>query len=134
MSQPSDRYVFDTSAWLTFIEDEAGADHVQELLEQARNGECVIYVSFMSFMEVYYITLQERREAEAQERVALMAALPVLRVEMMPTYRTPLTRRGTRSRAVRELAAFIRLQLQYANVFQVFRTTCRPLRCNHVLT
>ena len=74
MSQTPDRYVFDTSAWLTLIEDEAGADRVQELLERARSGECVIYVSFMSFMEVYYITLQERGEAEAQERVALMAA------------------------------------------------------------
>lgn len=81
MSQTPDRYVFDTSAWLTLIEDEAGADRVQELLEQASRGECVIYVSFMSFMEVYYITLQERGDAEAQQRVALMAALPVVRVE-----------------------------------------------------
>ena len=35
----------------------------------------------MSFMEVYYITLQERDVSEALERVELMAALPVLRVE-----------------------------------------------------
>jgi len=40
-----------------------------------------VLVSFMSFMEVYYITLQERDENEARERVDLMAALPVLRVE-----------------------------------------------------
>src|SRR5207244_339958 len=32
-------------------------------------------------MEVYYITMQERDQNEAQARVDLMAALPVLRVD-----------------------------------------------------
>ena len=35
MTQAVDIYVLDTSAWLTLIEDEAGADSVHELLEQA---------------------------------------------------------------------------------------------------
>ena len=85
MRQAGDMYVLDTSAWLTLIEDESGADQVQELLEKARAGEVVVLVSFMSFMEVYYITLQEQEPAEAQERVNLMAALPVLRVESTQT-------------------------------------------------
>ena len=76
MSEAIDVYVLDTSAWLTLIEDEAGADIVQELWEKARAGEVVVLVSFMSFMEVYYITLQERGRSEAQARVDLMAALP----------------------------------------------------------
>ena len=38
-------------------------------------------VSFMSFMQVYYITLQQRDQFEAQTRVDLMEALPILRVE-----------------------------------------------------
>lgn len=58
-----------------------GADIVQGLLEKARAGEVAVLVSFMSFMEVYYIALQERDVKEAQERVDLMAALPVLCVE-----------------------------------------------------
>ena len=81
MSKADNIYVFDTSAWLSLIEDEAGADVVQRLLEKAKAGEVVVLVSFMSFMEVDYITLQERDRSEAQERVNLMAALPVLRVE-----------------------------------------------------
>jgi predicted nucleic acid-binding protein len=81
MSEATGIYVLDTSAWLTLIEDEAGADIVQGLLEKARAGEVIVLVSFMSFMEVYYITLQERDRSEAQERVNLMTALPVLRVE-----------------------------------------------------
>jgi predicted nucleic acid-binding protein len=81
MSEASDIYVLDTSAWLTLIEDEAGADSVEELIAKARAGEIVVLVSFMSFMEVYYITMQERDRHEAQARVDLMAALPGLRVD-----------------------------------------------------
>jgi len=85
MSEATIAYVLDTSAWLTLIEDEAGAEMVQDLLEKARTGDVVLLVSFMSFMEVYYITLQERDRSEARERVDLMAALPVLRVESSRT-------------------------------------------------
>jgi len=81
MSEATPAYVLDTSAWLTLIEDEAGSDAVQQILEQTQAGEVVVFVSFMSFMEVYYITLQERDEGEARERVNLIAALPVLRME-----------------------------------------------------
>jgi len=52
--------VLDTSALFTLIEDEAGAEQVQDLLEQAKRGEVQVLISFMSFMEVYYISLQER--------------------------------------------------------------------------
>lgn len=85
MSQALPLYVLDTSALLTLIEDEAGVDQVQELLEKAERSEVILLVSFMSFMEVYYISLQERGQAEAQERVKLMEALPVLRVESNET-------------------------------------------------
>ncbi len=74
-------YVLDSSAWLALIEDEEGADFVQQILEKAKSGEVDILVSFMSFMEVTYITLQEQDLGEADERVNLMAALPITRVE-----------------------------------------------------
>lgn len=78
------KYVFDTSAWLTLIEDEAGADTVQEILEKTRSGEGEIFVSFMSFMELFYITLQEREITEAETRLHLIESLPVIRVESTP--------------------------------------------------
>ncbi len=74
-------FVLDTSAWLTLIEDEDGSDIVHDLLEKAKTGDAVILVSFMSFMEVYYITLQERDENEARVRINLMSALPVSHTE-----------------------------------------------------
>jgi len=67
-------YVLDTSALLAFI-DEEGADIVEDLLERANAEEITIFVSFMSFMEVCYITLQERDEREAQERLRLKGGM-----------------------------------------------------------
>ncbi len=81
MNENKTAYVFDTSAWLTLIEDEAGADVVESLLEKANAGSVEILVSFMSFMEVFYITLQERDIEEAQTRLSLMASLPIARAE-----------------------------------------------------
>jgi predicted nucleic acid-binding protein len=85
MNQPPPCYVLDTSALLTLIEDAAGAETVQVLLEQATRGEVSLFVSFISFMEVYYISLQERGQEEAHERMQLMAALHILRVESTET-------------------------------------------------
>lgn len=81
MSETVPSYVLDSSAWLTLIGDEAGADTVQDILERARAGEATVLVSFMSLMEVYYITLRERDAGEARRRVDLIAASPVLCVE-----------------------------------------------------
>ena len=78
-------YVLDTSALLAFIEAEAGADVVEALLEQATSEKIVILVSFMTFMEIYYITIQEHDETEARERVQLMNSLPILRVDSTET-------------------------------------------------
>jgi len=85
MKETVDVYVLDTSAFLSFIEDEAGADEVEKLLEQSKAGQIVILTSFMSFMEVYYITLQERDETEAEERLRLMNSLRILRVDSAGT-------------------------------------------------
>jgi len=81
MNSTPPAYVLDTSAWFTLLEDEAGSDAVEEILERARANETIVFVSFITFMETYYITLQERDEREARLRVELIEALPVLRVE-----------------------------------------------------
>jgi PIN domain nuclease of toxin-antitoxin system len=66
MNETEATYILDTSALLTLIEDEAGADVVQNVLESAISGNVQILVSFMSFMEVFYITVQESDIEEAQ--------------------------------------------------------------------
>ncbi len=68
----ADRYLLDTSALLTLIEDEAGADRVEEVLSQ---GHALL--PWVALLETYYITQQERGTAEADHRYALITQLPV---------------------------------------------------------
>jgi len=81
MNESESIYVLDTSALLTLIEDEAGSEVVQSVLENAVSGNVEILVSLMSFMEVFYITAQEREVGEAQNRLNLLKSLPITRVE-----------------------------------------------------
>ena len=55
MKPEKDKYVLDTSAIFAFLEDEMGADTVQDLLEKARDDAVTIFIAFISFMEVYYL-------------------------------------------------------------------------------
>ena len=76
-----DKYVLDTSAIFAFLEDEDGADTVQDLLEKAKDNTVTIFIAFISFAEVYYITIQEKGALEAQRRNALISKLTIQRVE-----------------------------------------------------
>jgi predicted nucleic acid-binding protein len=65
-------FVLDTSAILTLIEDEAGAERVDQVLRAEQ-----VWLPWLVLLEVNYITRQERGEAEADRRYALMKQLPV---------------------------------------------------------
>jgi predicted nucleic acid-binding protein len=65
-------YLLDTSALLSFIEDEAGADRVEQVLRQPTT-----LVPWPVLLEAHYITLRERGEAEAYRRTALVKQLNV---------------------------------------------------------
>jgi predicted nucleic acid-binding protein len=65
-------YLLDTSALLTFIEDEAGAEQVEALLRRHDTQ-----IPWLALLETYTITFQERGEAEADRRYALIQQLPV---------------------------------------------------------
>jgi len=63
------------------FEDEAGADTVQDTLDRANKNEILVFVSFVTFTEIFYITLREKGEEEAQKRTRLMDALATTRIE-----------------------------------------------------
>jgi predicted nucleic acid-binding protein len=65
-------YLLDTSAIMTLMENEAGADHVEEIL---RNES--VLLPFVVPFEVYYITLREKDEQTADYRYAMLKALRV---------------------------------------------------------
>lgn len=65
------KFLLDTSAVLTFLEDEAGAERVETLLREEQ-----IILPYLVLLETYYITLQERSEDIADRRYALLKQLP----------------------------------------------------------
>ena len=71
----------DSSAFFALFEDEEGAETVQNLLEKAKKRDIMIFVSFVSYTEVFYVTYQEKGEEQAQRQVDLMGRLSVTRVD-----------------------------------------------------
>lgn len=69
----TERYLLDTSAIFTLIEDEAGAGRIEDILS---GEECIL--PWMVLLEATYITRRERGEAEAERRYALLKQLPAL--------------------------------------------------------
>jgi predicted nucleic acid-binding protein len=65
-------WLLDTSAILAFIEDEAGADRVEVALRQPTT-----LVPWPVLLETHYISLQEKGQAEADRRIALIKQLEV---------------------------------------------------------
>ena len=65
-------WLLDTSALLSYIEDEAGADRVEQALKQPTT-----IVPWPVLLETHYVTLQKRGQAEADRRIALIKQLNV---------------------------------------------------------
>ena len=61
------KFLLDTSAWFTFMEDEKGADEVESILTTKD-----IIIPFIVLMEVYYISFREKGEYIASERYAFL--------------------------------------------------------------
>ena len=72
VEEESSPYLLVTSALLSFIEDEAGADRVEKALKQSTT-----LLPWLVLLETYYITLQEEGQAEADRRIALIKQLKV---------------------------------------------------------
>ena len=66
-----ERYLLDTSALLTLIEDERGAERVEQALTEDE-----VCLPWLVLLEAYYVSLQERGQAEADRRYALAKHLP----------------------------------------------------------
>lgn len=90
------RHVLDTSALLTLMEDEPGAERVAAIV-----GEGSAILPFVVLIEAYYITYQERGRDEADRRYALMRQLPA---QFEDTVDEPLLLTAGRLKAVHRLS------------------------------
>lgn len=65
------RYLLDTSAVLTLLEDVGGTERVETLLHQEQ-----VLLLFLVLLETYNISLRERSVAVADRRYALLKQPP----------------------------------------------------------
>ena len=72
------QYVLDTSALLTYIENEEGTSEIEALLQKALDEDVVLYISTVSCIEVFYITWQEQGKEVATERLKSIDDLMIL--------------------------------------------------------
>ena len=71
------RYLLDTSALLTLRNNEAGAQRVAELLQQALDGTVAVCGCFMSQMELMYWVWKIEGEAAGRDAIAQCRLLPI---------------------------------------------------------
>ena len=72
MTAKTERFVLDSSAIIALMEEEDGADRVAEVLSRQN-----VILPYMVLLEVYYISLRESGQADADHRYVLMKQLPV---------------------------------------------------------
>jgi len=70
-------YVLDASALMTFFEDRAGADKVEELLAKAAEAKHPLVMSAVNWGEVYYSVWRARGEKAAAAKLQEIAQLPI---------------------------------------------------------
>jgi len=63
-------FLLDTSALIALLEDEPGADRVEQILRKEQ-----VLLPFLVLLEIYYITMQEQGEEAANVRYSTMKAL-----------------------------------------------------------
>jgi predicted nucleic acid-binding protein len=73
--------VLDASALLRFLDDEAGAERVERLLNQAASGEAVLLMSAVNWGEVIYAVTHRQGVSAAAE---LLRRLSSLRITIIP--------------------------------------------------
>lgn len=81
VTSPPESYVLDSFALLAYLEGEAGAERVQEVLVKSQAGEAEVALCIVNYGEVVYITERERGLPTAQRVIAMIDQLPITVVE-----------------------------------------------------
>lgn len=71
------KHVLDASALLRFLDDEAGADIVQQVLERASRESVPVLMSAVNWGEIVYVLLRAHGEQVAREVCGSLASLAI---------------------------------------------------------
>lgn len=77
-------YILDSFAVIAYLNDEEGADEVEELLNKASRGEIKLFMHAVNLGEVFYIALRQEGETHAMNVYSVVRQYPVDFVEDLP--------------------------------------------------
>jgi len=77
MTSSSSRFVLDSFAVIAFLQDEEGADKVEEILKEAERGKIKLYMHVLNLGEVYYNVFKGEGENLANSVWAKVKNYPV---------------------------------------------------------
>jgi len=78
----SEKYLLDTSALMSLLTDEEGADDVASILRRAELGAVEVYASFMTYMETFYRVWRIAGEEAAKSTYAELKEMPIHRIDL----------------------------------------------------
>jgi ribonuclease VapC len=74
-------YVLDAFAFMAYFENETGAERVEQILQDVRDGKARAFISIINLGEVVYNTERKHGLNKAQDTLALIQEIPV---EVLP--------------------------------------------------
>jgi PIN domain nuclease of toxin-antitoxin system len=77
------KYLIDACAFITFLDEEEGADVVAELLEKVNSGEAEVFMSCIQLLEIYYDRGRAKNWDYAE---SVFKSLTISRVKMVYTF------------------------------------------------
>ena len=76
-------FVLDACALIAFLNDEVGADKVENILQKAQRDDCVIYINKLNVLEIYYGVFREDGKEEAEEIFNKILSLPITIIDKL---------------------------------------------------
>lgn len=75
--------MLDACALIAFLEDEEGADKVEDILRKSRRNECAIYMNKLNILEIYYGIFREDSKEKAEKTLSKILALPIIVIDRL---------------------------------------------------
>ena len=76
-----EKYVLDACALIAFLNDEVGAEKVEQLIEQAQSGEVELFASSVNLYEVYYDAWRHSSPEVADSLLTNLYTMPMTVIE-----------------------------------------------------
>jgi PIN domain nuclease of toxin-antitoxin system len=79
-------YTLDACALLAFLNDEEGADTIEELLDRAIVGDVFLFMSIINLLEVYYGELRDKGAEVARTVLDMVRQYPITIINTISEY------------------------------------------------